>query len=51
MLKARAPKLETMMRDEGVPAYSPSRVDTLEPMFERMDASAAGAGRRAVARS
>src|SRR5579872_403371 len=39
-LKARAPALDTMIRTQGVAAYSPSRVDTLEPMLERMDASA-----------
>jgi len=40
-LKARAPTLETLVRTQGVAAYSPIRVDSLEPMFEQMDASAA----------
>jgi len=39
-LKARAPALETLVRTQGVAAYSPIRVDSLEPMFERMDATA-----------
>jgi hypothetical protein len=35
-LKARAPALDTLIRDQGVAAYSPIRVDSLEPIFERM---------------
>ena len=38
VLATRAPKLETLLRDDGVPAYSPSRIDTLEdPIFTETD--------------
>jgi hypothetical protein len=38
VLAARAPKLETLLRDDGVPAYSPSRIDTLaDPIFTETD--------------
>lgn len=38
VLEARAPKLETLLRDDGVPVYSPSRIDTLsDPIFTETD--------------
>jgi hypothetical protein len=40
---ARAPRLAKLVRTDGVRAYSPMRVDTVEPVVERMDASGAGA--------
>ena len=39
VLKARAPPLEILIRTKGVAAYSPIRVDPLEPMFDQMDPS------------
>lgn len=38
VLKARAPKLEALLREDGAPAYSPSRIDTLaDPVFTETD--------------
>ena len=38
VLAARAPKLEALLRDDGVPVYSPSRIDTLsDPIFNETD--------------
>jgi len=38
VLEARAPKLEALLRDDGVPVYSPSRIDTLsDPIFNETD--------------
>jgi hypothetical protein len=40
VLKARAPMLERLLRTQAVAAYSPIRVDTLQPVFDQMDAGA-----------
>jgi hypothetical protein len=38
VLEARAPKLEALLLGEGVPVYSPSRIDTLsDPIFNETD--------------
>ncbi len=38
VLRARAPRLEALLRDDGVPVYSPSRIDTLaDPIFTETD--------------
>jgi hypothetical protein len=38
VLRARAPRLEALLREDGVPAYSPSRIDTLaDPVFSETD--------------
>jgi hypothetical protein len=38
VLEARAPKLEALLRDDGVRVYSPSRIDTLsDPIFNETD--------------
>ena len=38
VLHARAPAAETLVRTEGVAAYTPERIDTLEPVFDKMGA-------------
>jgi len=40
-LRSRAPQVETLIRTQGVRAYSPIRVDSLEPMMDQFDPSAA----------
>ena len=40
-LRSRAPQVETLIRTQGVSAYSPIRVDPLEPMMDQFDPSAA----------
>ncbi|HXQ13346.1 MAG TPA: hypothetical protein VN814_01840 [Caulobacteraceae bacterium] len=40
-LRARAPALETLIRTQGVRSYSPIRVDSIEPIFDHFDDSAA----------
>jgi hypothetical protein len=38
VLRTRAPKLEALLRDDGAPVYSPSRIDTLaDPIFTETD--------------
>ena len=38
VLKARAPRLEALLREGGAPVYSPSRIDTLaDPIFTETD--------------
>jgi hypothetical protein len=38
VLEARAPRLEALLRDDGAPVYSPSRIDTLaDPIFTETD--------------
>jgi len=38
VLKARAPGLDALLREDGAPAYSPSRIDTLvDPVFTETD--------------
>jgi hypothetical protein len=38
VLSQQAPKLEALLREEGAPAYSPSRIDTLaDPVFAETD--------------
>jgi hypothetical protein len=38
VLKVRAPQLEALLRDDGAPVYSPSRIDTLaDPVFTETD--------------
>jgi hypothetical protein len=40
VLRARAPTLERLLRTQAVAAYSPIRVDTLQPVFDQMDPGA-----------
>jgi hypothetical protein len=40
-LRSRAPQVETLIRTQGVRAYSPIRVDSIEPMLDQFDAGAA----------
>jgi hypothetical protein len=44
VLRARAPLVEQLIRTKGAAAYSPVRVDTLEPVFEGAPTSEAQAG-------
>jgi hypothetical protein len=38
VLQARAPRLAALLRDDGIPVYSPSRIDTLaDPIFTATD--------------
>ncbi len=41
VLRSHAPQVETLIRTQGVSAYSPIRVDPLEPMMDQFDPSAA----------
>ena len=43
VLRTRAPAVETLIRTRGVAAYSPVQVDSIEPMLERLDPTAAPA--------
>jgi hypothetical protein len=40
-LRSRAPQVEALIRTQGVRAYSPIRVDSIEPVLDQFDASAA----------
>jgi len=44
VLKARDPKLEGMIRTQGVRLYAPARIDSIEPMLNQMDPDGADAG-------